>query len=114
MRPDEWWDGVSFLRGQCRGEWDARCAIRAVDSNRMLTGEPSLFLALSRLCDRSHEMPTVKHNPPEVFPPYRCYSHATEIRGDARPLIISGLNGYLPDGKTMPDSFEEQGDLAAS
>jgi enamine deaminase RidA (YjgF/YER057c/UK114 family) len=56
-------------------------------------------------------MPIIKHNPQEVFPPYRCYSHATEIRGDARLLIISGLNGYLPDGKTMPDSFEEQGDL---
>jgi enamine deaminase RidA (YjgF/YER057c/UK114 family) len=46
-----------------------------------------------------------------VFPPYRCYSHATEIRGDSRLLIISGLNGYLADGITMPESFEEQGDL---
>ena len=26
-------------------------------------------------------------------------------------LFISGLNGYLADGKTMPDSFEEQGEL---
>jgi len=26
-------------------------------------------------------------------------------------LIISGLNGYLSDGITMPDSFEEQGDI---
>ena len=25
-------------------------------------------------------------------------------------LIISGLNGYLADGVTMPDSFEEQGE----
>ncbi|HET8839817.1 MAG TPA: RidA family protein [Ktedonobacteraceae bacterium] len=56
-------------------------------------------------------MPVIKHNPEGVFPPYRCYSHATEIRGDARLLIISGLNGYLPDGKTMPASFEEQGEL---
>jgi 2-iminobutanoate/2-iminopropanoate deaminase len=56
-------------------------------------------------------MPVVTHNPPELFPPYRCYSHATEIRGDARLLIISGLNGYLADGQTMPDSFEEQGDI---
>ncbi len=56
-------------------------------------------------------MPVIKHNPEGVFPPYRCYSHATEIRGDARLLIISGLNGYLADGKTMPDSFEEQGEI---
>ncbi|HKX26578.1 MAG TPA: RidA family protein, partial [Blastocatellia bacterium] len=39
------------------------------------------------------------------------YSHAVEIRGDSRLLIISGLNGYLADGVTMPDSFEEQGEL---
>jgi 2-iminobutanoate/2-iminopropanoate deaminase len=56
-------------------------------------------------------MPVIKHNPAGVFPPYRCYSHATEIRGDARLLIISGLNGYLADGTTMPDSFEEQGEI---
>lgn len=56
-------------------------------------------------------MPVIKHNPEGMFPPYHCYSHATEIRGDARLLIISGLNGYLADGKTMPDTFEEQGEL---
>lgn len=56
-------------------------------------------------------MAIIKHNPVGVFPPYRCYSHATEIRGDARLLIVSGLNGYLSDGKTMPDSFEEQGNM---
>lgn len=56
-------------------------------------------------------MPVIQHNPPTVFPPYRCYSHATEIRGDARLLVISGLNGYQPDGVTMPESFEEQGEL---
>jgi 2-iminobutanoate/2-iminopropanoate deaminase len=56
-------------------------------------------------------MPIIKHNPEGVFPPYRNYSHATEIRGDARLLIISGLNGYLSDGKTMPETFEEQGEL---
>ena len=54
-------------------------------------------------------MPVIQHNPPGVFPPYRAYSHANEIRGDARLLIISGLNGYREDGKTMPRSFEEQG-----
>jgi 2-iminobutanoate/2-iminopropanoate deaminase len=55
-------------------------------------------------------MPVIKHNPPGVFPPYRCYTHATEVR-DSRLLVISGLNGYFEDGRTMPDSFEEQGDL---
>lgn len=56
-------------------------------------------------------MPVIKHNPQELFPQYRCYSHATEIRGDSRLLIISGLNGYLADGKTMPESFEEQAEV---
>src|SRR5262245_60694250 len=56
-------------------------------------------------------MTLIQHNPDGVFPPYRCYSHATEIRGDARLLMISGINGYLPDGTTLPASFEEQGDL---
>jgi 2-iminobutanoate/2-iminopropanoate deaminase len=56
-------------------------------------------------------MPVIKHNPKELFPQYRCYSHAIEIRGDARLLIISGLNGYRPDGKTMPESFEEQAEI---
>jgi 2-iminobutanoate/2-iminopropanoate deaminase len=53
----------------------------------------------------------IKHNPEGLFPQYRCYTHATEIRGDARLLIISGLNGYLADGITMPDSFEEQAEI---
>ena len=52
-------------------------------------------------------MPVILHNPEGVFPPYRCYSHAAEVR-DARLLVISGLNGYRSDGKTMPESFEEQ------
>jgi 2-iminobutanoate/2-iminopropanoate deaminase len=56
-------------------------------------------------------MPVIMHNPAGVFPPYLCYSHATEIRGDARLLIVSGLNGYHADGTTMPESFEEQGEL---
>ena len=56
-------------------------------------------------------MPTIKHNPPELFPPYRCYSHATEITGDSRLLIISGLNGYPADGKTIPESFEAQAEI---
>lgn len=56
-------------------------------------------------------MPVIKHNPKEMYPQYQSYSHALEIRGDSRLLIISGLNGYLPDGKTMPETFEEQGDI---
>ncbi|MEP6612762.1 MAG: RidA family protein [Mucilaginibacter sp.] len=56
-------------------------------------------------------MPVIKHNPDGVFPPYRAYSHAVEVKGDSSLLIISGLNGYLADGQTMPDSFEEQGEI---
>jgi 2-iminobutanoate/2-iminopropanoate deaminase len=56
-------------------------------------------------------MPVLQHNPDGLFPPYRGYCHATEIRGDARLLIISGLNGYLADGTTMPESFEEQAEV---
>lgn len=56
-------------------------------------------------------MPVIKHNPEGLFPPYRNYSHAVEIKGNSSLLLISGLNGYLKDGQTMPDSFEEQGDI---
>lgn len=56
-------------------------------------------------------MPIVAHNPASVFPPYRSYSHAVEVQGESRLLFISGLNGYLADGTTMPASFDEQADL---
>ena len=56
-------------------------------------------------------MPIIHHNPPTVFPPYRAYSHAAEVRGDSRLLFISGLNGYEADGTTLPESFEEQAEL---
>ena len=56
-------------------------------------------------------MPVIQHNPAGVFPPYRAYSHAIEIRGDSRLLIVSGLNGYEEDGGTMPESFEGQAEL---
>ena len=56
-------------------------------------------------------MTVTKHNPTAVYPQYQCYSHGIEIHGEARLLIISGLNGYLADGQTMPESFEEQGEL---
>lgn len=56
-------------------------------------------------------MSIIKHNPAEVFPPYQSYAHAVEVRGNMRLLFISGLNGFLSDGITMPAAFEEQGDL---
>jgi 2-iminobutanoate/2-iminopropanoate deaminase len=59
----------------------------------------------------SEQMPVIKHNPKEMYPQYQSYSHAIEIQSDSRLLMISGLNGYLPDGKTMPETFEEQGDI---
>lgn len=59
----------------------------------------------------SPEMPITEHNPSGVFPPYRAYSHATEVAGDSRLLFISGLNGYEIDGRTMPESFEDQAEL---
>jgi enamine deaminase RidA (YjgF/YER057c/UK114 family) len=56
-------------------------------------------------------MAVVQHNPAELFPQYRNYSHAVEVGTGSRLLFISGLNGYMSDGKTMPESFEEQGEL---
>ena len=56
-------------------------------------------------------MPIVQHNPSGVFAPCNAYSHAVEVRGDSRILIISGLNGYEADGTTMPESFEGQAEL---
>lgn len=56
-------------------------------------------------------MNVIQHNPAGVFPPYRAYAHAVEIRGNSRLLVISGLNGFLNDGQTMPESFEAQGEL---
>ena len=40
-------------------------------------------------------MSIIKHNPEGLFPPYRNYSHAVEIKGNSSLLIISGLNGSL-------------------
>jgi 2-iminobutanoate/2-iminopropanoate deaminase len=56
-------------------------------------------------------LPVILHNPDGVYPPYRAYSHAVEISGSSRLLIISGLNGYENDGRTMPESFDEQAEL---
>lgn len=51
------------------------------------------------------------HNPPDLFPRYSNYSHGVEVRSGARLLYISGLNGYMGDGKTMPLAFEEQAEI---
>lgn len=56
-------------------------------------------------------MTVIAHNPKTLFPRYRCYHHAMEIPAGSRLLVISGLNGYLADGKTLPESFEEQAEV---
>ena len=56
-------------------------------------------------------MTMIKHNPEKLFAPYRNYSHAIEVAGETSLLFISGLNGYLQDRTTMPDCFEEQGNI---
>jgi enamine deaminase RidA (YjgF/YER057c/UK114 family) len=56
-------------------------------------------------------VPVIKHNPEKMYPQYQSYSHAIEISSSSRLLIISGLNGYLPDGQSMPETFEEQGEI---
>ena len=56
-------------------------------------------------------MSVVKHNPENLYPQYQSYSHAIEVSSGSRLLIISGLNGYLADGKSMPETFEDQGEI---
>jgi len=56
-------------------------------------------------------MPLTQHNPGSLYPQYKNYSHAIEISNNSRLLIISGLNGYLKDGVSMPESFKEQGEI---
>jgi enamine deaminase RidA (YjgF/YER057c/UK114 family) len=57
------------------------------------------------------KVPVIKHNPVEMYPQYQSYSHAVEISSSSRLLIVSGLNGYLPDGQAMPETFEEQAEI---
>jgi enamine deaminase RidA (YjgF/YER057c/UK114 family) len=52
-----------------------------------------------------------QHNPDALFPPYVNYAHAVEVAAGSRLLFISGLNGYEPDGASMPTDFEGQADL---
>lgn len=56
-------------------------------------------------------MPTINHNPDKLYPQYQSHTHAVEVTTGSRFLVTSGLLGYLADGKTMPESFEEQGDI---
>lgn len=56
-------------------------------------------------------MKTTRHNPADLYPKYLGYSHAIEVGSGSRMLFISGLNGYESDGKTMPESFEDQSEL---
>jgi len=56
-------------------------------------------------------LPVIRHNPDKLYPQYQSYTHAIEVSAGSRLLVISGLNGYLQDGKTMPESFEEQAEL---
>jgi 2-iminobutanoate/2-iminopropanoate deaminase len=56
-------------------------------------------------------MSLILHNPGNLFPPYRNYSHAVQVKGESSLLFISGLNGYLANGIEMPEGFEEQAEL---
>jgi len=51
------------------------------------------------------------HSPEDLFPPYRNYSHAVEVKDASSLLFISGLNGYFSNGIDMPESFEDQAEL---
>jgi RimJ/RimL family protein N-acetyltransferase len=51
------------------------------------------------------------YNPATLFPPYTGYAHAVEVPSGARTLYVSGLNGYEPDGTSMPADFEGQARL---
>ena len=52
-----------------------------------------------------------QHNPSTLFPPYANYAHAVEVAAGSRLLFVSGLNGYEPDGRSMPADFEAQAEL---
>lgn len=56
-------------------------------------------------------MTVTKHNPQGLYPQYLGYSHGIEVASGSRMLFVSGLNGYESDGKTMPESFEDQSEI---
>lgn len=51
------------------------------------------------------------HNAPDVHPPAGHYSHAVEIRGPGRLVMLAGQIGMRPDG-SVPDDPYEQLDVA--
>ena len=53
-------------------------------------------------------MNVTRHDPSTLYPKYLGYAHAVEISGASRMLFVSGLNGYKADGRTIPESFEDQ------
>jgi 2-iminobutanoate/2-iminopropanoate deaminase len=63
------------------------------------------------LHSKRKRMTIKKHDPKGLYPKYPGYAHAVEVTGGMRTLYISGLNGYETDGKTMPESFEDQSEL---
>jgi 2-iminobutanoate/2-iminopropanoate deaminase len=56
-------------------------------------------------------VPLTKHNPATLYPQFQNYSHAMEISSGSRLLMTSGLIARLTDGQTVPETFEEQGDV---
>ena len=51
------------------------------------------------------------HNPDSLFPQYQNHHHGVEVPAGTRLLFLSGLNGFLQDGQTMPESFDDQAEL---
>jgi len=60
------------------------CASTTGPARVVRAGFPDVLVA------RRRDALMVKHNPNGLFPPYRCYSHAIEIPGGSRLLVISG------------------------
>lgn len=53
----------------------------------------------------------LSHNPTTIAPPYKnIYSHAIEVKADARTLYLSGSLGIAKDG-SVPESIEQQSEL---
>ncbi len=56
-------------------------------------------------------MTVFRHNPAEVFPPYRRTRTRPRSAETHACSGVTGLNGYEADGKTLPDSFAAQAEL---
>lgn len=55
--------------------------------------------------------PIQLHNPPNIAPPFSCYSHGASVSGEARWLFVSGQVGVTRDG-IVPADAEKQIELA--